>query len=174
MAGGAAGAPLRWLPHERRRREEVIGMSSNVAPGTPPAGRSKARSPLRWIAIGLGVLVLAAALAAGLLPRLSAKEELKKQARELNVPTVAVIQPRPGEAAQELILPGNIEAYVDTPIYARTNGYLKRWLACNSSRRAQWQRALRRMVIMCSARRRQLACEPSACRAGPVRADLRP
>jgi RND family efflux transporter MFP subunit len=104
-------------------------MSSNVAPGTPPAGRSKARSPLRWIAIGLGVLVLAAALAAGLLPRLSAKEELKKQARELNVPTVAVIQPRPGEAAQELVLPGNIEAYVDTPIYARTNGYLKRWLA---------------------------------------------
>ena len=103
-------------------------MSSNATPGPPPAGRSRARAPLRWIAIGLGVLVLAAALAAGLLPRLSAKEELKKQARELNVPTVAVIQPKRGEATQELVLPGNIEAYVETPIYARTNGYLTRWL----------------------------------------------
>ena len=72
--------------------------------------------------------MVAAALTAGLLPRLSAKEELKKQARELNVPTVAVIKPKLGEAAQELVLPGNIEAYVETPIYARTNGYLTRWL----------------------------------------------
>lgn len=93
----------------------------------PVAARSGAHS-LRWIALTLAVLALAAALAAGLLPRLSAKEELRKQARELNVPAVAVIAPRPGESVHELVLPGNIEAYVDTPIYARTNGYLKRWL----------------------------------------------
>jgi RND family efflux transporter MFP subunit len=91
-------------------------------------GASNLRVPLRWIAIGLGAVALAAALAAGLLPRLSAKEELKKQARELNVPTVAVVQPKRGAAVEELVLPGSIEAYVDTPIYARTNGYLKRWL----------------------------------------------
>jgi RND family efflux transporter MFP subunit len=102
-------------------------MSSKPVPGVPAAARSGAR-PLRWIALVLAVLALAAALAAGLLPRLSAKEELRKQARELNVPTVAVIAPQPGESIHELVLPGNIEAYVDTPVYARTNGYLKRWL----------------------------------------------
>jgi RND family efflux transporter MFP subunit len=103
-------------------------MSSNPGPGLPPAGTTQGGWRLRWIVLGLGVVVLAAALAAGLLPRLSAKEELKKQARDLNVPTVAVIKPKPGAAAQELILPGNIEAYVETPVYARTNGYVSRWL----------------------------------------------
>ena len=103
-------------------------MNSNATPGPPPTRGSRTRVLLRWMAIGLGVILLAAALAAGLLPRLSAKEELKKQARELNVPTVAVIRPKAGAAVEELVLPGNIEAYVDTPIYARTNGYLKRWL----------------------------------------------
>jgi len=78
--------------------------------------------------IALVILVVGGALTAGLLPRLSAKEELKKQARDLNVPTVAVVKPKVGGAAQELILPGNIEAYVETPVYARTNGYVVRWL----------------------------------------------
>jgi RND family efflux transporter MFP subunit len=85
--------------------------------------------PLRWIAVGLGLAAIAAALVVGLLPRLDAKEALKKQAQELNVPTVSVIQPRAGSAVQELILPGNVEAYTETPIYARTSGYLRRWTA---------------------------------------------
>lgn len=101
-------------------------MSAKPTPGVP-AAREGGR-PLRWIVLALAVMVLSAALAAGLLPRLSAKEELRKQVRELNVPAVAVITPKRGEAVHELVLPGNIEAYVDTPIYARTNGYLKRWL----------------------------------------------
>src|SRR5262245_22724742 len=102
-------------------------MSAKAIPLVPTALRSGGRA-LPWIMLALVVLALGAALAAGLLPRLSAKEELRKQARELNVPAVAVIAPKRGEAVHELVLPGNIEAYVDTPIYARTNGYLKRWL----------------------------------------------
>jgi len=104
-------------------------MSSRTRSGAPGYGSTRGRVSLRWLAVSGAVIVLAAALAAGLLPRLSAKEELKKQTRELNVPAVAVIAAKPGAAVQELVLPGNIEAYVDTPIYARTNGYLKRWLA---------------------------------------------
>ncbi len=42
-------------------------------------------------------------------------------------PTVLVIQPKRGAPSQEILLPGNIQAFVDAPIYARTNGYLKRW-----------------------------------------------
>jgi RND family efflux transporter MFP subunit len=72
-------------------------------------------------------LLLAAGIATGLLPRLDAREALQ-QARSLNVPTVAVTKPKTGAGAQELVLPGNIEAFIDTPIYARTDGYLKRWL----------------------------------------------
>ena len=100
-------------------------MNSTPIPGAAADRRSR---PLRWAAILLMVVAVAAAVTAGVLPRLNAKEELKKQAQELNVSTVAVIAPKPGEVVQELVLPGSIEAYVDTPIYARTNGYVKRWL----------------------------------------------
>jgi len=83
----------------------------------------------RWIAIAILLAVFGAALVWGILPRLAATAALKRETRELNIPTVSVIQPKMGEAAQELVLPGNVQAFIDTPIYARTNGYLKRWYA---------------------------------------------
>ena len=43
------------------------------------------------------------------------------------VPTVAVVQPKRSGPAQEIVLPANVQAFADAPIYARTNGYLKRW-----------------------------------------------
>jgi RND family efflux transporter MFP subunit len=103
-------------------------MESNARPiGATKPGGSERGTPWRWIAAALLIVLFAAALSAGLLPRLEARDALKKEARELNVPTVTVIQPKQGSGSQELVLPGNVEAYVDTPIYARTNGYLKRW-----------------------------------------------
>lgn len=75
------------------------------------------------------VAVFAAALVWGILPRLDATAALKKETQALNIPTVSVIKPRVGDASHELVLPGNMQAFVDTPIYARTNGYLKRWTA---------------------------------------------
>ena len=36
-------------------------------------------------------------------------------------------EPNSGAAAQEIVLPGTTQAFIDTPIYARTNGYLKQW-----------------------------------------------
>ena len=35
--------------------------------------------------------------------------------------------PTQGSKAGDLALPGNVEAFTDTPIYSRTNGYLKKW-----------------------------------------------
>ena len=43
------------------------------------------------------------------------------------VPYVAVIHATPMNGDSELVLPGNIQSYVESPIYARTNGYLKKW-----------------------------------------------
>lgn len=55
-------------------------------------------------------------------------DQLIAAARGTTRATVAVVHPRPAESAESLSLPGNVQAYLDTPIYARTNGYLKRWL----------------------------------------------
>ena len=81
------------------------------------------------IIIVLVVVVCVGVLLFGIMPRLEARDALKKQTQGLNVPTVSVIKPKSRDGAQELVLPGNIQAFMDTPIYARTTGYLKRWHA---------------------------------------------
>jgi RND family efflux transporter MFP subunit len=79
----------------------------------------------------LGVILvvgLAAALAAfGILHRAHADRVLANTTRELAAPTVTVAAPRAGSPATSLTLPGNVTAWTDSPIYARTSGYLARW-----------------------------------------------
>jgi RND family efflux transporter MFP subunit len=77
----------------------------------------------------IGLLVVAAIVVAGIVPRMRAERELKAATDELAVPTVVVTQPREGAPQTEIVLPGNIEAFTDSPIYSRTNGYLKKWYA---------------------------------------------
>ena len=88
----------------------------------PPISGGKA------IVLLLIFLVVAAVLAVtGIIPRLKARTRLDQQTGELAAPTVVVGKPQAGAPSQELILPGNMQAYTDSAIYARTNGYLKKW-----------------------------------------------
>jgi len=90
-----------------------------------PSGQNR---PARrwWIALlAVGAVVLL--FLSGLLPRVKARATLSKETKELAVPAVVVVQPRRSAPTQEVVLPANVQAYVDAPIYARTNGYLKRW-----------------------------------------------
>jgi RND family efflux transporter MFP subunit len=84
-----------------------------------------------WIAIGILICCVIIALAyivfSGLTSRVHAAATLKDETLEMAVPTVSVIQPKRGALAEEVVLPGNAQAYVATPIYARVNGYLKTW-----------------------------------------------
>ena len=79
-----------------------------------------------WIAI-IGLIVVACVVVAGILPRIKAKADLRGETNELATPTVSVMQPRKGANAEEVVIPGNIQPFIDSPIYARTNGYLKKW-----------------------------------------------
>lgn len=78
----------------------------------------------RWLLI-IAVLVLAGIVIAGVIPRRHAEADLKKTTDQLAVPTVEVMQPKKGAPTTEIVLPGNIEAFSDSPIYSRTDGYLK-------------------------------------------------
>jgi RND family efflux transporter MFP subunit len=85
-------------------------------------------SPVRnTLLLIIAVVVVIALVASGIIPRLRDKKALAAETDELAAPTVLTVQPKQGAPAQEIILPGNIQAFVDAPIYARTNGYLKRW-----------------------------------------------
>jgi len=75
----------------------------------------------------LALVVVAGVVISGIVPRLKADEELKTETAYLAARSVAVIQPKRGTPTQEITLPATIQAYTDAPIYARTNGYLRRW-----------------------------------------------
>jgi RND family efflux transporter MFP subunit len=77
----------------------------------------------------LSVLVLGALIVAGIRTRAHAEERLTATTRQDAILSVAVITPVKGAAAQEITLPANTQAFIDTPIYARTNGYLRKWYA---------------------------------------------
>jgi RND family efflux transporter MFP subunit len=76
-----------------------------------------------------GMLLLAIALGLafwGIGTRAKALSEVTKETRDAAVRTVAVIEPERGAPRQEITLPGTLEAFTDAPIYARTNGYLRK------------------------------------------------
>jgi RND family efflux transporter MFP subunit len=100
--------------------------SSNSIP--TPGGAPRKNSPGRRVVMLLiGVVVVGFLVISGIVPRLRSRKALAAETNELAAPTVLVINPKQGAPSQEILLPGNIQAFVDAPIYARTNGYLKRW-----------------------------------------------
>jgi RND family efflux transporter MFP subunit len=62
-----------------------------------------------------------------LLQRHSQYQALAKETENLAVPTVSVIHPIAEPPQEDLVLPSTLQAYVESPIYARTSGYLKKW-----------------------------------------------
>jgi RND family efflux transporter MFP subunit len=79
-----------------------------------------------WLLLA-GALALGVAIYAGLHDRRGADAALQQATREAAVPTVAVVYPSASSPSDELVLPGTARAYTDAPIYARANGYLKKW-----------------------------------------------
>jgi RND family efflux transporter MFP subunit len=79
----------------------------------------------------LGVLIVAILLAAaifeGIRSRAHERSVLDTETTAAAIPTVNVTKPSGGSASQEVTLPGNTQAFTDTPIYARTSGYLRKW-----------------------------------------------
>jgi RND family efflux transporter MFP subunit len=82
---------------------------------------------LRNAGIVAALLIVVGAVA-GLIPRSLHRNALRAETRELAIQTVSVVSPAPGRNAAGLTLPAEAKALVEAPIYARTSGYLKRYL----------------------------------------------
>jgi RND family efflux transporter MFP subunit len=93
---------------------------------TSPSGQSARH---RWLAVLALAVIAVAAVISGILPRIQARNMVANETKEMAVPTVAVVHPHRSAPSHELVLPANVQAYIDAPIYARTNGYLKKWYA---------------------------------------------
>src|SRR5580692_9023964 len=79
------------------------------------------------IGIALVVVVTLALAGWGLLSRRSANTVLADRTTELAAPSVIAVEPKRGAPVDSFVLPGNVTAYTDSPIYARTSGYLTKW-----------------------------------------------
>jgi RND family efflux transporter MFP subunit len=96
-------------------------------PAAPPAVAAKPRGKLTvWIVCGVAAL-LAVGIFSGIHTRVAADSRLGTVATQTAIPSVRVTHPVAGQQIQKIDLPGNVQAFNDTPIYARTSGYLKHW-----------------------------------------------
>ena len=90
----------------------------------PPATASEGRTR-RYALIAVAVAVIFAVW--GIASRLIARNALEHEAASAAIVTVATTHPLQGPAADELVLPGTVQAFYEAPIYARTSGYLREW-----------------------------------------------
>ena len=91
-------------------------------PEVPPAPPRKALTIV-------GVLLLVLLIAGGLTlwDHVTRERALAKETERETIPTVAVVYPQSEKPDEDLVLPGSMQAYEESPIYARTSGYLVRW-----------------------------------------------
>jgi membrane fusion protein, multidrug efflux system len=133
-AGDLDGEQSGSGPHARTQAqidEEIAAMQQHSRhqpptiqrpPELPPAPPRKA-----LFLVGVAILVLLVAGALTLVSRASHERALAKETELETIPTVSVVHPLAEKADEELVLPGSLLAYEESPIYARTNGYLVRW-----------------------------------------------
>ncbi len=94
----------------------------------PAPARAPARRRWGLRLVGLCALVAAIVVAtAGIQERRRDEVAVKQWTEAQAIPEVAVITPKAGPAIERLVLPGNIQAWYEAPMYARVSGYLKNW-----------------------------------------------
>lgn len=107
---------------EQAEKKMTQGGEQRPVPGS--------EKPTHGVLIAIVALIIVIAIViAGVVPRLKAKAALRTETNTMAVASVSLIHPTRGSPQQEIILPGNIQAFTDAPIYARTNGYVKAWYA---------------------------------------------
>jgi RND family efflux transporter MFP subunit len=92
---------------------------------TPPSQQKRPKE--KWLKPAIVLVVVVAILFFGIHSRRSAEASLRTISAETAVTSVSVVQPKQATPAEEIILPGSIEPFISSPIYARTDGYLKKW-----------------------------------------------
>jgi RND family efflux transporter MFP subunit len=103
--------------------EQIIEPGGNFSPQSGPRTTSRGR----WLRAVIIALIVGGVLAFGIRSRLNQEAKLRTVVAQTSAPSVSVVQPKSAAPAQEIILPGNVQPFISSPIYARTDGYLKKW-----------------------------------------------
>ena len=81
----------------------------------------------QWLIASIALIVVAALVISGIWSRVRANGKLRAETSQVAITAVSVVSPQRTTPVQEIILPGNVEPFITSPIYSRTNGYLKKW-----------------------------------------------
>ena len=85
------------------------------------------RSRHRWLVVSVIIAVVAGILIFEIASRIKAETRLRVATAQTAVPSVSVVQPKQAAPAQEVVLPGSVQPFISSPVYARTDGYLIKW-----------------------------------------------
>src|SRR5258707_9331946 len=110
------------MSQETEERKQIGGqtLASN------DVGRRQ-RPRRRWLGLAIALIAVAALLVSGILSRVRARTTLNAETSRVALTAGSVASPKQTAPAQEIILPGNVQPFITSPIYARTNGYLRKW-----------------------------------------------
>jgi RND family efflux transporter MFP subunit len=98
-----------------------------ASPTVPTSMEMAQHSYKRWLGAGIALIAVAALLISGIWSRVRARAALDTETAKSALTAVSVVSPKATTPTDEIILPGNVQPYITSPIYARTNGYLKKW-----------------------------------------------
>ena len=105
---------------------ENVVQIGGASPELNDVGRGT-HSSKKWL-VGLIAIIAAVALvASGIWSRVRAVKKLRSETSEVALTAVSVVLPERTTPAQEIVLPGNVQPFITSPIYSRTNGYLQKW-----------------------------------------------
>jgi len=121
------GQRLSGDPRHEPDTHTAGGENHAAAQITPPPKLPPAKPRKALLIVGIVVLLLVLAGAVVMLLRVHDSHVLAEETEQDAIPTVEVIHPTAEKPDEELVLPGTLQAFVESPIYARTNGYLLRW-----------------------------------------------
>jgi RND family efflux transporter MFP subunit len=110
----------------KQRDQAELPASERATNGNPPTPGSRVT---RAVMLLLVVIIVALVVLWGISSRRKANAQLSQETQDLAIPTVSVIHPKASAPQLEIVIPGDMQPYTDAPIFARTNGYLKKWYA---------------------------------------------
>src|ERR1039458_9083097 len=105
--------------------EDVRTMASR-SPSASDAG-ARTRTHKQWLALAVTMIAVAALLISGIWSRVRARAALNTETAQAALTAVSVVSPKQTAPADEIILPGNVQPFITSPIYSRANGYLRKW-----------------------------------------------
>jgi RND family efflux transporter MFP subunit len=106
----------------------IISEQVRESETSSPLGFRPQRVPRkRWLIVLIALAIVGSVLAFGILSRLKDEANLRSAVAQTSALSVSVILPKRGAPIEDLILPGNVQPLISSPIYARTDGYLTKW-----------------------------------------------